>query len=109
MGHFVTPPNDPRSTSIMELKWAVHAAGDCRRQWAMNVDATTVSILIQGRFRLQFPEQEVVLSRDADYVLWDPGVPHCWSAESDSTVLTIRWPSRAGDSVVMPTPLITKE
>ena len=109
MGHFVTPPDDPRSTSIMELKWAVHAAGDCRPQWARNIEATTVSILIQGRFCLQFPDQEVLLSRDGDYALWSPGVPHCWSAESDSTILTIRWPSTAGDSVAMPTPLSTEK
>ncbi len=109
MGHFFTPPDDPHSTRTVELKWAVHAAGDCRREWAMNVEATTVSILIQGRFCLQFPEQKVLLSCGGDYALWPPGVPHCWSAESDSTILTIRWPSTAGDSIVIPTPLNTGE
>ena len=99
LGHFVTPPDEPRSTSILEVKWSDHKAGDDRPQWAMNVEATTLSILIKGRFRFQFPEQEFLLSREGDYVLWSPGVPHCWSAEFDSTVLTIRWPSKAEDSV----------
>ena len=99
LGHFVTPPDDPRSTPILEVKWSDHKAGDGRPQWSMNVEATTLSILIKGRFRLQFPDQEFLLSRESDYVLWSPGVPHCWSAEFDSTVLTIRWPSKAEDSV----------
>lgn len=99
LGHFITPTDDPRSTSILEVKWSDHKAGDTRPEWAMNVEATTLSILIRGRFRLQFPEQEFLLSREGDYVLWDPGVPHCWYTESDSTVLTIRWPSRLRDSL----------
>ncbi len=104
VGHFVNPTDDPRKLSTLEVKWTVHKAGEERLQWAMNAEATTISILINGRFRLQFPEQEVLLSREGDYVLWLPSVPHCWSAESDSTVLTIRWPSVAGDSLNVPMP-----
>lgn len=98
LGQFI-PTDDPRSTPILEVKWAVHKAGDNRPQWAMNIEATTLSILIRVRFRLQFPEQDFLLSREGDYLLWSPGVPHCWAAEIDSTILTIRWPSQAGDSV----------
>jgi len=98
LGHFITPTDNPRSTPLLEVKWGVHKAGDGRNQWATNVEATTLSILINGRFRLQFPEQEFVLSREGDYVLWCPGVPHYWSAEEDSTVVTVRWPSKPEDS-----------
>ena len=98
LGHFITPTDDPRSTPLLEVKWGVHKAGDGRTQWATNVEATTLSILINGRFRLQFPEQEFVLSREGDYVLWCPGVPHYWSAEENSTVVTVRWPSKPEDS-----------
>jgi hypothetical protein len=98
LGHFITPTDDPRSTPLLEVKWGVHKAGDGRNQWATNVEATTLSILINGRFRLQFPEQEFVLSREGDYVLWCPGVPHYWSAEEDSTIVTVRWPSKPEDS-----------
>lgn len=100
IGHFM-PDNDPRSTSDLEVKWAVHPAGDGRREWAMNAEATTLSILISGRFRLQFPEEEIVLSHQGDYVLWCPGTLHTWVAEEDSTILTVRWPSKSGDSVGM--------
>lgn len=103
IGHFVTPAEDPRSSHILEVKWAFHKAGEGRPEWAMNAEATTLSILISGQFRLQFPDQEVLLSHEGDYVLWSPGVPHCWSAESDSTVVTVRWPSIPSDSVSMPT------
>jgi len=98
LGHFITPTDDPRSTPLLEVKWGVHKAGDGRNQWATNVEATTLSILINGRFRLQFPEQEFVLSREGDYVLWCPGVPHYWTAEEDSTIVTVRWPSKPEDS-----------
>ena len=103
LGHFITPTDDPRSIPLLEVKWGVHKAGDGRTQWATNVEATTLSILIHGRFRLQFPEQEFVLSREGDYVLWLPGVPHYWSAETDSTVVTVRWPSKPEDSREIPT------
>ncbi|MBD1927680.1 signal peptidase I [Trichocoleus sp. FACHB-90] len=99
LGHFVTPTDDPRSTTDLEVKWAVHQAGDSRDQWATNEEATTLSILIKGRFRLQFPEQEVLLSGEGDYVIWVPGVAHSWSAVEDSIILTVRWPSISGDSV----------
>ncbi len=101
IGHFLAPTDDPRSTPTLEVKWAVHAAGESRIQWAMNVEATTLSILIKGRFRLQFPDQEVLLAHEGDYVLWSPGVAHCWSAEEASTILTVRWPSKPGDSIGM--------
>ncbi len=98
LGHFVTPTDDPRSTATLEVKWGVHKAGEGRSQWAINAEATTLSILIEGRFRLYFPDREILLSSQGDYALWAPGVAHYWLAESDSTILTVRWPSKAGDS-----------
>ncbi|NMG21126.1 signal peptidase I [Brasilonema bromeliae] len=102
IGHFITPSEDPRSTEDLEVKWAVHKAGDSRTQWAVNNEAATLSILIHGRFRLQFEDGDIVLSQEGDYVLWCSGVPHCWVAESDCTIVTVRWPSKSGDSVGMP-------
>lgn len=97
-GHFITPENDPRSTSALEVKWGIHQAGECRTQWAVNAEATTLSILVKGRFRLQFPDREILLANEGDYALWLPGVPHYWYAEQDSTIVTVRWPSKSGDS-----------
>ena len=97
-GHFITPVDDVRSTSVLEVKWGVHTAGDCRTQWGVNAAATTLSILVKGRFCLQFPEKEILLFREGDYALWQPGVPHYWSALEDSVIVTVRWPSLSGDS-----------
>ncbi len=98
IGHFITPEHDPRSASDLEVKWAIHKAGEGRKEWATNAEATTLSILISGKFLLQFPDSEILLSCEGDYALWCPGVPHCWLAEDDSTILTVRWPSLPGDS-----------
>lgn len=99
MGHFITPDDDPRSTTALEIKWGIHKAGDCRTEWAVNNQAATLSILINGKFCLQFEDEEITLSREGDYVLWCAGVPHCWVAVSDCTILTVRWPSVPNDSV----------
>ena len=99
IGHFITPVDDPRSTEVLEVKWGIHKAGESRTQWAVNNLAATLSILINGRFLLQFEDREVVLTQEGDYVLWCAGVSHTWVAESDCTILTVRWPSKSGDSV----------
>lgn len=91
VGSFITPSNSARSTSALEVKWGVHVAGDRRPQWAEPAETTTLSILISGRFCLQFPDGEIVLASQGDYALWLPGVAHCWRAEADSVVLTVRW------------------
>lgn len=69
LGHFITSIDDPRATPMLEVKWAVHKAGDCRPQWAMNTEATTLSILVKGRFHLQFPDRDLLLACEGDYVI----------------------------------------
>jgi quercetin dioxygenase-like cupin family protein len=65
----------------------------------MCAEATTLSILVRGRFRYAFPGREILLRREGDYVMWPAGVPHAWTAEEDSIVLTVRWPSKPGDTI----------
>lgn len=95
LGNFIPPGDDPRSTAAVEVKWGIHAAGEGRSHWAEPSAATTLSVLISGRFRVQFPEREVILAAQGDYVLWPPGVAHSWQAEADSVIVTVRWPSIA--------------
>ncbi|MGI8502670.1 MAG: signal peptidase I [Hassallia sp.] len=99
LGHFITPIDDPRSTHDLEVKWGIHKAGDCRTESASNIHATTIAIIIQGKFCLKFPDQDILLQHAGDYALWRPGIAHTWVAQEDSTVLTVRWPSVSGDSV----------
>jgi len=99
VGHFINPADDPRATNALEIKWHTHPAGDLKPAWTRSIEATSLAILIRGRFTFHFPEQEILLTQQGDYVLWTPGVFHRWQAEEESVVLTIRWPSREGDVV----------
>lgn len=56
--------------------------------------ATTLCMLIRGRFRAHLSTGTYTLANEGDYIMWGPGVDHLWHAEQNSTVLTIRWPSR---------------
>src|SRR4051794_15873196 len=98
LGHFIETDHPLRSTADVEVKWGTHAAGESRNEWASNATATTISVLIRGRFRLRFPDREILLEAEGDYALWAPGVPHTWSAEEETVILTVRWPSMPGDS-----------
>ncbi len=104
LGHFVDDPAGLRATLEVEARWGTHPAGEEKPSWTLNAEATTVSILVRGRFRIRFPAGDVLLSKEGDYALWAPGVPHHWIAEEDSVVLTIRWPSRPGDSRALESP-----
>jgi len=97
IGHFA--PTDLARSDDVEVKWGVHARDETRSTWASNEGATTLSVLVQGRFRLQFDGRECLLSQPGDYALWAPGVAHRWQVEADDTiVVTVRWPSRPGDA-----------
>jgi hypothetical protein len=98
VGHFVPGADGLRASGDVEVKWAVYEGGETRPQWGVNDRAHTLAILVRGLFRLRFPEREVLLSEEGDYVLWEPGVPHLWQAESPAVVVTVRWPSLPGDS-----------
>ena len=97
IGHFVPGPDDPRATGDVEVKWAVYQGGETRAEWGINDHAHTLAILVRGTFRLRFPERDVLLTSEGDYVLWEPGVPHLWQAEGPAVVVTVRWPSAMGD------------
>ena len=98
LGHFLPGPDDPRATTAVEVKWAVYEGGEARVDWGVNDRAHTLALLVRGRFRLRFPQREVLLAQEGDYVLWEPGVPHTWQAEAPAVVVTVRWPSLPGDS-----------
>ena len=98
LGHFLAGEDMARATADVEVKLAVYAGGERRIAWGVNDRAHTLAILVRGIFRLRFPEREVLLSREGDYVLWEPGVPHLWQAEGPTIVVTVRWPSLPGDS-----------
>lgn len=91
VGDFINPNDNPRSTAAVEVKWGNHRAGDRRGEWAPPSDSTTLSVLVSGRFCLQFPDEEIILASQGDYALWLPGIAHSWYAEETSVVLSVRW------------------
>lgn len=106
VGHFVPEPGgaDPRATAAAEVKWAVYDGGEERAGWGVNRRATTLAVLVRGRFRLRFPDRDVLLAAEGDYAIWAPGVPHYWTAETAAIVLSVRWPSVADDLETLPDP-----
>ena len=88
----------------MEVKSAVYHGGEVRHAWGANHAATTLAVLVRGRFRFSFPDRDVVLAREGDYVLWPPGVPRHWAAEAPTVLLSVRWPSLPGDRIHVPSP-----
>ncbi len=105
VGHFNDPAAGPAATDAVEVKWGIHAAGETKSVEGVNQTATTLSILVRGRFHLDFPShgQSVRLERAGDYALWAPGVSHHWQVIEDSVIITVRWPSLADDQVARPT------
>lgn len=101
LGQFVPEQLGLRATDQVEVKWGVHEAGERQAEWSLNRTATTISILLRGRDRISFPDGDVLLEREGDYVIWGPGVPHRWHALAHSVVLTVRWPSARDDAVLV--------
>ena len=77
----------------LEVKWGIHPAGQKRPEWTEGEDRSTLVIMVSGRFRVDLSSDSVTLTRQGDYVTWGPGIDHSWQAESDSVVITVRWPS----------------
>jgi hypothetical protein len=99
VGHFLTPESGPAATDLVEVKWGAHATGETKAIEGANQTATTLSLLVSGRFRLDFPRhgRSVTLARPGDYAIWSPGVSHRWQVLENAVVVTVRWPSRRGD------------
>ncbi len=98
VGHFVRE-GGPRRTGEVEVKVTTHHRGEAQARPAINRTASTLVVLIHGRLRIRFPSREVLLRREGDYALWSAGEAHTWLVEADSRVMSVRWPSRAGDQM----------
>ena len=85
LGHFMPGEANPLRTGELELKWYTHARGETRAEWAPGNPVKTLVLL--------FPDQEVSLEKEGDFVLFGPGMPHSYRSVEESLVLTVRWPS----------------
>lgn len=95
VGHFLEMTAGVRASEDVELKWGQHSCGERRDDWALGDRRSTLTVLVAGGpWRVQLPEREHTLARPGDYLLFGPGLAHAWQADGDTTMLTIRWPSR---------------
>jgi hypothetical protein len=107
VGHFVDgPASPPERTHDVEVKWGNHSAGQARGAWAKSRTATTLLVLLHGRFHVLIEDNEFVLKRPGDYALWGPDLAHTWRAEDQSIVLTVRWPSSPQDDIEVEPPSV---
>lgn len=95
VGSFIDSAQGLRSTDEIEVKWGVHTAKEKKKEVTHQEKGTTLTILINGAFVIEFPDfnRSVNLSKAGDYVIFAPQVKHFWKALEDSVVLTVRWPS----------------
>jgi quercetin dioxygenase-like cupin family protein len=84
-----------RASDRIELKWAAPRAGDRRALPVTHEMRTTIVVLIDGHFNVVLSSGTVALREPGDYAIWGHGIDHSWEALSDSTILTVRWPSTA--------------
>ncbi len=96
VGHFIDCAAGLHCGDQVEVKWGIHAPGEQRLVPSAYDKATTLALLVSGKFAIEFPDLDVdaiTLARRGDYVIYGPGVSHTWKAIDDSIVLTVRWPS----------------
>ena len=98
VGHFMSP-DDLRNSQDIEIKWGIHTAGEQRSAPQQHEHRTTVLLLISGRFRINLESESWVLAEPGAYAMWGPGIGHSWQAETDSVVVTVRWPSQESPSI----------
>jgi hypothetical protein len=96
----------PKNTEAFGVKWMIHPAGpagDGTWSACLNPGTKTLAVLISGHFRIHFREPgsdnetPIELREPGAFVLFDPPTLHRSEAITESTFLTIRWPSREQD------------
>lgn len=93
VGPFIDQTAGVRHAPV-EVKWSTHPEGDERAGISEGGDASTVTILISGRFEVLFPGEDmdrVELTQRGDFAAFGPGVAHTWRALAPSVMLTVRW------------------
>ena len=93
LGYFMPGEDNPLRSRDIEVKWFTHPRGDTRSEWSPASSVRTLNVLIRGKFALLFPDQEVLLEREGDFVFFGPGIAHSFRSVEESLVMTVRWPS----------------
>jgi len=102
-GHFMDPKSVMHSNDI-EIKWSRLKKGDKKEITGINTTAQTLHITIEGRFKINFPDQNLTLStkNKGDFIFYDNNISHTWEALTDCLCIIIRWPSIPNDQITKP-------
>ncbi len=98
VGHFCKPKGSLRQSRDLEVKYFKHTTGEERYDWSICQTATTLSLVLVGKFRVIFPQGEYLLG-PGDYYITRAKFPHRYRVEEDATVVSVRWPSLPGDHI----------
>jgi hypothetical protein len=95
VGVFIDKSKGLRKDARVEIRWSSHKAGEKKGRWTKSLGATTMTILIKGKFVNFFKnKKKCILEKEGDYIIYAPKTPHTWEAIKDSVILTVRWPSK---------------
>lgn len=85
-----------RATDDLEIKWAVHEAGEAS-DWKSQPGKKTITLLVSGKFRVQIrsgrKSDTFVLRSPGNFAIWEDKREHRWEALTKAVVITLRWPS----------------
>ncbi len=86
------PPELPKHSSKVEIKWGIHKAGEARTEWGADEKKTTLTVLISGQIVQEFENSdEALLSEPGDFCQFGPNISHKWRVLEDTTIITFRW------------------
>ena len=94
---------DEPNADITGVKYSKHKAGDNRPKEAGSDDQFRVTMIIKGgpwkqQMWLHGQDRETIkLTKEGDYIAWEPGYCHTWEAIGDTTMLTISFRRRDTD------------
>lgn len=92
IGEFIE--DDRFKSNGVEFKYQHESAGLIREpKPVMREDVKTIAILIDGKLRMNFGDEDIILSERGDYIWWEPDAPHLFEYLEDSLVISLRWPS----------------
>ncbi len=97
IGSFIDSVEDLKKNKDVELKWGIHPSGEFRESKAVGGEATSIGILISGKYQIDFDNETFLLEKPGDYVMWNPNQAHKCHSYEDSVILTVRWPSLSAE------------
>lgn len=96
IGHFIKDIPE-FAVNEFEVGWGRRKKGYHDNNKMTSKSARTVTILIRGSVKYEFPQlnKSLLLSQEGEYIYFDTkDTDHTVEALKDSLVLTIRWPSK---------------